>query len=62
MYDHDHIVAFALYPAMIREHAIPIVHMHDAKALPTQATKTPAQIDQLPGESHMIGHLLRRDK
>ena len=43
---------------MEREHAVPIIRVHDAEALPAQSGMAPAQLDQLARKAHVIEHLL----
>ena len=52
--DHHDILAFAVGPPMKRKHAIFIVHMHDAKALTTQASMTPSQPEEFPDKPQVV--------
>ena len=58
MHHHDHVVAFALHPAVEGQHAVLIVDVDHAEPLSAQARILPAKPDQLAREPQMIEHLL----
>jgi hypothetical protein len=54
----DHIVSFALHPAVPGEHAILIVAVQHAETLPAQGGIPPAQPHQFAREPYVIEYLL----
>jgi hypothetical protein len=54
----ENVVPFAFNPAMKDQHAIFVVHVHDAESLPAQSRMIPAQRDQFARKADVIDHLL----